>query len=118
MSAFGNHIPLLLGLLKTPRGGKGPILMEKCPFCLRSCWILLAYAGSDAFSNIASLLKPLDMMEVNVSSPQSLSVPCHFIRELNAKCLQTHCKLRTPLKTGQKLLKVYLKVCRPSFLKY
>lgn len=98
-----NHIPLLLGLLQTLLRGERPLLKEKCPFCLRSCCVLSASAGSNTFSHIASLPKPLDVTEVNVSFLQSISVPCHFIRELNAKCLQTHCKLRTPFITRQKL---------------
>ena len=106
-----NHIPLLLGLLLTLLRVEGPLLAEKCPFCLRSCCVLSASAGSNAFSHIASLPKPLDVTEVNVSFLQPISVPCHFIWELNAKCLQTHWSLAHHLQQDRNF-KNYIEACR------
>lgn len=46
---LATHIPLQLELLKALSGGKGPILIERCSFCLGSCWVLSASAGTNSF---------------------------------------------------------------------
>ena len=46
---LATYIPPQLGLLKILHRGEGPILTKKkCPFCLRSCWILSAPAGTNS----------------------------------------------------------------------